>query len=89
MSPMIWIVVGAALGWLASIEMGAEAPRGVIVNVAAGSIGALLAPWLLSSPLGPIAIRSGEFSVAGLVVAPLGAIVLLAVVNQIRHTRIS
>lgn len=88
MNPMIWLLVGGVLGWLASIETGAQGPRGVAVNIAAGVVGALIAGWLLSSPFGPDAIRSSEFSVAGLVVAPLGAIILLAVVNLVRLTRI-
>ncbi len=88
MNPLIWIAVGAALGWLASVETGVRVPRGVVVNVAAGIAGALIAGWLLSSPFGPVAIRAGEFSLAGLVVAPLGAIVLLAVVNLVRLTRV-
>jgi len=88
MNPLLWLVVGAVLGWLASIETGARAPHGIVVNVAAGIAGALMAGWLLSSPFGPAAIRSGEFSLAGLVVAPLGAIVVLAVVNLVRLTRI-
>lgn len=88
MNPMIWLLVGGVLGWLASIETGAQGPHGVAVNIAAGVVGALIAGWLLSSPFGPDAIRSSEFSVAGLVVAPLGAIILLAIVNLVRLTRI-
>ncbi len=88
MNPMIWLLVGGVLGCLASIETGDRAPRAITVNIAAGILGAVIAGWLLSSPFGPDAIRSSEFSLAGLVVAPLGAIVLLAVVNLIRLARI-
>ncbi len=88
MNPMIWLLVGAILGWLASIETGAQAPRRIVVNVVAGTVGAVIAGWLLSSPFGPDAVRSSEFSLAGLVVAPLGAIIVLAVVNLIQLTRI-
>jgi uncharacterized membrane protein YeaQ/YmgE (transglycosylase-associated protein family) len=88
MNPLLWLVVGAALGWLASIETGTRALHGIVVNVAAGIAGALMAGWLLSLPFGPVAIRSDEFSLAGLVVAPLGAIVVLAVVNLVRLTRV-
>jgi uncharacterized membrane protein YeaQ/YmgE (transglycosylase-associated protein family) len=88
MNPMIWLLIGAILGWLASVETGAQAPRRIVVNVVAGIVGALAAGWLLSSPLGPDAIRSSEFSLAGIVVAPLGAIIVLALVNLIQLTRI-
>ena len=88
MNPIIWLFVGAVLGWLASVETGARAPRGIVVNIVAGIVGALIAGWLLSSPFGPDAIRSGEFSLDGLVVAPLGAIIFLALVNLVRLTRI-
>ena len=89
MNPMIWLLVGGVLGWLASIETGTQGRRGVAINVATGVVGALISGGLLSSPFGPDAIRSGEFSVAGLVVAPLGAIILLAVVNLVRLAKVS
>ena len=88
MNPVIWLLIGAVLGWLASVETGAQAPRRIAVNIVAGMVGALIAGWLLSSPFGPGAIPSSEFSLAGLVVAPLGAIIVLAVVNLIQLTRI-
>jgi uncharacterized membrane protein YeaQ/YmgE (transglycosylase-associated protein family) len=88
MNPMIWFVVGGVLGWLASIETGARGSRDLVVNCATGVAGAMIAGWLLSSPFGPDAIRSSEFSLAGLIVAPLGAIILLAIVNLIRLARI-
>lgn len=92
MNPMLWLLVGAALGALTSIETGARAPAKIAVDVLAGIAGALfagwlLAGWLLSAPSPWAVVRANELSLAGLVVAPLGAIILLAVVHLVRLSR--
>src|SRR5512138_1248783 len=84
MNAMLWLLVGAALGVLTSIETGARAPAKIAVDVLAGVAGALFAGWLLAgwfvaAPSPWDVFGASEFSLAGLVVAPLGAIVLLAV----------
>ena len=88
MNPVIWLVVGGFLGWLASIEVGPDQPQGRVVNVVIGASGALLAGWLLSRSLGFDVVRSGEFSLGGLFEAAFGAIVLLVLANLIRLIRI-
>ena len=87
MNPLIWLFVGALLGWLACVETVAAMPRDRIVNVLAGACGALVAGWLLSMTLGPDATALGDFSLAGLVEAAFGAVLLLVVVNLVRLIR--
>jgi uncharacterized membrane protein YeaQ/YmgE (transglycosylase-associated protein family) len=92
MNPMLWLLVGAALGVLTSIETGARAPAKIAVDVLAGVAGALFAGWLLASgflsaPSPWEVMRANEFSLTGFVVAPLGAIILLAVVHLVRLSR--
>jgi uncharacterized membrane protein YeaQ/YmgE (transglycosylase-associated protein family) len=86
MNLMIWLAVGAFLGWLTCIEVGPEKPQHRIFNVAAGAGGALVAGWLLSLALG-MEVRSDELSLASTVEAAFGAVVLLVVVNLFRLIR--
>ena len=88
MNPVIWLVVGAFLGWLTSIELGPEGSQGRIVNIAVGAGGALVAGWFLSTSLGLDVVRSREISLGGLFEAAFGAIVLLVLLNLIRLIRI-
>jgi len=84
---IIWIVVGGVLGWLASMVMKTDAEQGMILNVVVGIVGALLGGWLLSPLFGAGTINQNDFSIAGLAVSLLGAIILLAIVNLVRRGR--
>ncbi len=84
MNPMLWLVAGGILGWLANIEMGADRRGSLALNVVSGAAGALVAGSLLALPFEPGAMRSGELSVGALFVASLGAILVLALVNLFR-----
>ena len=85
MNFIIWLVVGGLIGWVASMIMRTDAQQGMILNVAVGIVGALLGGWLLSPMLGAGTINSGDFSLAGLGLSLLGAVILLAIVNLIRR----
>jgi uncharacterized membrane protein YeaQ/YmgE (transglycosylase-associated protein family) len=88
MNLIIWLIVGGLVGWIASMIMRTDAQQGVILNVVVGIIGALLGGWLLAPMLGTGTINSNDFSVAGLLVSLLGAIILLAIVNLVRRGRV-
>jgi uncharacterized membrane protein YeaQ/YmgE (transglycosylase-associated protein family) len=87
MNLIIWLVVGGLIGWIASMIMRTDAQQGVVLNVVVGIIGALLGGWLISPLLGQGTINSGDFSLGGLLVSLLGAVVLLAIVNLFRRGR--
>ena len=88
MNLIIWLVVGGLLGWIASKIMRTDAQQGVILNVVVGIIGALLGGWLLAPLFGTGTINSSDFSIAGLLVSLLGAVILLAIVNMFRRGRV-
>lgn len=88
MNPMLWLVVGGLLGWLCCVELGSVRTVDRIINVVAGVCGALAAGWLLSKAFDIEVARSTEFSVASLVQAAFGAVVLLVLVNLLRLFRI-
>ena len=87
MNPVIWIFVGALLGWLAWGELAPAMPWERVVNVLVGACGALLAGWLLSTSLGPDALVAGGISIANLVEAAFGAVLSLALVHLVRLIR--
>ena len=85
MNFIFWIVIGGILGWLASIVMKTNAQQGIFLNIIVGIIGAFLGGWLLSPLFGAGTINANDFSVMGLLVSFLGAVILLAIVNLFRR----
>jgi uncharacterized membrane protein YeaQ/YmgE (transglycosylase-associated protein family) len=88
MNFIIWLIVGGLIGWIASLIMRTDAQQGMLLNIVVGIVGALLGGWLISPLVGEGTINSGDFSIGGLVVSLLGAVVLLAIVNLFRRKRI-
>jgi len=87
MNFIIWLIVGGLIGWLASRIMKTDAQQGVGLNIVVGVVGSLLAGWLITPLIGGATINQGDFSLSGLVISLLGAIVLLAIVNLFRRGR--
>lgn len=85
MNFIIWLIVGGVLGWLASIVMKTDGQQGIFLNVIVGIVGALIAGFIVAPLLGTGTINSNDFSVSGLVVSFIGAVVLLAIVNMFRR----
>ncbi len=85
MNLIIWLVVGGLLGWVASLIMKTDGQQGIILNIVVGIIGALIAGFVVAPMFGTGTINSSDFSIAGLLVSLIGAVVLLAVVNMFRR----
>jgi uncharacterized membrane protein YeaQ/YmgE (transglycosylase-associated protein family) len=83
MNIIIWLAVGGVIGWAASALM--RTRGGLLLNVVIGSVGAALGGWLLSPAVGVSTINQSNFSAPGLLVAFLGAVILLAIVNFVRR----
>ena len=88
MNFIAWLVIGGLIGWVASMIMRTDGQQGVILNVVVGIIGAILGGWLISPLIGAGTINQSDFSLAGLVVSFLGAVILLAIVNLFRRGRV-
>lgn len=82
---IVWLIIGGLIGWVASLIMRTDGQQGVVLNVVVGIVGALLGGWLLAPMLGTGTINSNDFSIAGLGVSLLGAVILLAIVNLLRR----
>jgi uncharacterized membrane protein YeaQ/YmgE (transglycosylase-associated protein family) len=78
---VIWIIVGGLLGWIASLIMRTDSQQGPLLNIVVGIIGALLAGLVLTPLFGSGTINQGDFSLSGLLISLLGAVILLAIVN--------
>ena len=89
MGIIIWLIVGGIVGWLASLIMRRDAQQGIILNIVVGIIGAFIGGWLGSVlGIGGGDINDGNFSITGLLLSLVGAIVLLAIVNLFRRGRV-
>ncbi len=88
MSFIIWLVVGGLIGWVASMIMKTDAQQGMLLNVVVGIVGAMLGGWLISPLVGAGTVNQGDFSLGGLVVSLIGAVVLLAIVNLFRRGKV-
>jgi len=82
---IIWIIVGAVIGWLASMIMNTNGSQGTIIDIVVGIVGAFIAGLVLSPLLGIGTINDGNFSLPALLVSLLGAVILLAVVKLFRR----
>lgn len=85
MNFILWLVVGGLIGWVASKIMRTDAQQGIFLNIVVGIIGALLGGFFITPLIGEGTINSGDFSLGGLLVSLLGAVVLLAIVNLFRR----
>lgn len=88
-SPMInflvWLILGGVVGWLASIVMRTDARQGLFLNVVVGVIGAYIGGLVISPMVGSATINQSDFSLSGLLVSFLGAVILLGIVNMFRR----
>lgn len=85
MNLIAWIILGAIAGWLASIVTGRNAQMGCIANIIAGVIGGVLGGWLLSSVFGWEGVTG--FNIYSLIVAFVGAVIVLVIWNLIAGRR--
>jgi uncharacterized membrane protein YeaQ/YmgE (transglycosylase-associated protein family) len=82
---IIWLIVGGLLGWIASMIMRTDGQQGIFLNIVVGIVGAMLAGFLLSPLFGESTINSNNFSLGGLLISLVGAIILLGIVNLFRR----
>lgn len=81
---IIWIIVGAIAGWLASIVMRTNASQGLLTDIIVGIVGGLIGGFLLSLLPGVEADVTG-INIPSILVAFIGAVVLLALLRALRR----
>jgi uncharacterized membrane protein YeaQ/YmgE (transglycosylase-associated protein family) len=83
---IVWLIAGACLGWLAGQWLGQ--PEGRLLNVCAGSAGALVAGFGLAPLLHLGSLNPNHLNLPALLVALLGAVILLVAVSILRGPRL-
>ena len=76
MSILAWIILGLVAGWLAGMVMRGGG-YGILGDIVLGILGALIGGWLTALLLGRDMVNG--FNIESLIVAVLGAIVLIAI----------
>ncbi|WP_395332580.1 GlsB/YeaQ/YmgE family stress response membrane protein [Novosphingobium sp. BL-8H] len=80
---IIALIVGGVAGWLASLVMNRDASMGIIWNIVVGCVGSVIGNFIAGFfGMGGTVQR---FSLTGLIIAFIGAVVLLGIVNLIQR----
>jgi uncharacterized membrane protein YeaQ/YmgE (transglycosylase-associated protein family) len=81
---IIWVVVGAIAGWLASKVMGTSKKQSLGEDIIVGIVGGFLGGFILD--LLDIGGKVSGINLPSILVAFLGAVVLLFILKQVRGT---
>jgi uncharacterized membrane protein YeaQ/YmgE (transglycosylase-associated protein family) len=81
MEILTWVIVGGIAGWLASMIAGTNASMGLMANIVVGVVGALIGGFIVSMFGGS---GFSGFNIWSLLVATLGAVILLWVIKALR-----
>jgi uncharacterized membrane protein YeaQ/YmgE (transglycosylase-associated protein family) len=80
---ILWIVLGGLAGWLATLVMGQDASVGLIGNIVLGIVGAFVGGLIFG--LLPGVEDPEGVNIVQLIVAVIGAIVVLFIVRLVRR----
>jgi uncharacterized membrane protein YeaQ/YmgE (transglycosylase-associated protein family) len=83
MNFIIWLIVGAIVGWVATSLMGQR--DGLLMNIIIGIVGAFVAGIVLTPLLGIGTINQNNFSLPAMLVSVGGAVILLFVLSLFRR----
>ena len=77
---LVWLVLGGIIGWIASLVMRTDAQQGVLLNIVVGITGAFIGALIFyrGDMQQPVKLES-------FIVALLGSILLLALINLFRR----
>lgn len=83
---LLWtILVGALIGWLASMMMKTDAQQGALANIVIGIIGSVLGAWIFGDLLGiGGATLAGTFTLMGILWGVLGAVILIWILKAFK-----
>lgn len=75
---LAWLIVGAIAGWLASRVMSTDSQQGLFMDIVIGIVGAMVGGFLFNQ-FGAVGVTG--FNIWSIIVAFIGAVVLLAVLR--------
>jgi len=79
-----WLILGALAGWLASLVMKTNAQQGLLLDIVVGIVGAFIGGFVLSLFPG-ISAQATGLNFTSLIVAFIGACILLAILRLVRR----
>lgn len=85
MNFLVWIVLGALAGWIATVITNTDAQTGWLGNIIVGIVGAFIGGLVLQL-FGSSGVTG--FNLPSLLTAILGAVILLSLVKGFRRSRI-
>jgi len=80
MSLIVWLLIGAAAGWLAG-QVVRGGGFGLVGNIVVGILGSIMAGWLLPQ----LNVHIGSGIIGEIIDSAIGAIILLLVVSLIKR----
>ncbi len=80
---ILWIVIGALAGWIASMIMKTNAEQGLLIDIIVGIVGAFIGGFLARQFLG---IDPDASLITSLITAVVGAVILLAIIKAVRRS---
>ncbi|MBP1464341.1 GlsB/YeaQ/YmgE family stress response membrane protein [Candidatus Chloroploca sp. M-50] len=83
MNLLVWLIVGAVIGWAAGLVLGDR--NSVLVNIIVGIVGAMIGGLLFGGPT----INESALNLTAMLISLVGAIILLGVVNLVRRGRLA
>jgi uncharacterized membrane protein YeaQ/YmgE (transglycosylase-associated protein family) len=88
MNIIAWIVLGAIAGWIAGMLVKGDERWGVIGHIVLGIVGAIVGGFLAQTLFGVnTGAGSGDINIMSIVVAVIGAVLVVLVVNMLTGRR--
>lgn len=83
MNFLVWIIVGALAGWLASIVMKTNKEQGLLMDILFGIVGGFVGGWVLQL----LGIGSGVtgLNIPSILTAFVGAVIVIWVLRRVRR----
>jgi uncharacterized membrane protein YeaQ/YmgE (transglycosylase-associated protein family) len=82
---LLWLVMGAVVGWVASLIMKTDGQQGPLLNIVFGVVGAAVGGFGFGLLGFSGANINNGFSVYSFAVSVIGAVVLIAAVQWVRR----
>ena len=74
MNPLLWIIFGGIVGWIASLVMGTNARQGLLMDILLGIVGAVIGGFVMNF-FGEPGVTG--FNLYSTVVAVVGAVIVI------------
>ena len=81
MSFILWIIIGALAGWIASMIMKTNREQGLLLDIIVGIVGAFIGGYVVSF----LGVDPDANLIISLITAVVGAVILLAIIKAVRR----